>query len=31
MAQDNAAMVAGLGYQLFKKGMRSDLSLETKA
>jgi len=24
---DNAAMVAGLGYQLFKKGYRSDLTL----
>jgi N6-L-threonylcarbamoyladenine synthase len=24
---DNAAMVAGLGYQLFKKGHKSDLDL----
>jgi N6-L-threonylcarbamoyladenine synthase len=24
---DNAAMVAGLGYQLFKKGYRADLNL----
>ena len=27
LCMDNAAMVAGLGYQLFKKGHRSDLSL----
>jgi len=27
LCMDNAAMVAGLGYQLFKKGLRSDLSL----
>jgi N6-L-threonylcarbamoyladenine synthase len=27
LCMDNAAMVAGLGYQLFKKGFRSDLSL----
>ncbi|MFH1246064.1 MAG: tRNA (adenosine(37)-N6)-threonylcarbamoyltransferase complex transferase subunit TsaD [Candidatus Omnitrophota bacterium] len=28
LCQDNAAMVAGLGYQLYKKGIRSQLSLE---
>jgi len=27
LCMDNAAMVAGLGYQLFKKGYRSDLGL----
>ncbi|MCX5710381.1 MAG: tRNA (adenosine(37)-N6)-threonylcarbamoyltransferase complex transferase subunit TsaD [Candidatus Omnitrophica bacterium] len=27
LCMDNAAMVAGLGYQLFKKGLRSDLTL----
>ncbi len=27
ICMDNAAMVAGLGYQLFKKGRRSDLTL----
>jgi N6-L-threonylcarbamoyladenine synthase len=27
LCMDNAAMIAGLGYQLFKKGFRSDLSL----
>ncbi|MCX5710208.1 MAG: tRNA (adenosine(37)-N6)-threonylcarbamoyltransferase complex transferase subunit TsaD [Candidatus Omnitrophica bacterium] len=27
LCMDNAAMVAGLGYQLFKKGSRSDLTL----
>ncbi len=27
LCMDNAAMVAGLGYQLFKKGHQSDLSL----
>jgi N6-L-threonylcarbamoyladenine synthase len=27
LCMDNAAMVAGLGYQLFKKGYQSDLSL----
>lgn len=27
LCMDNAAMVAGLGYQLFKKGFRSDLNL----
>ena len=27
LCMDNAAMVAGMGYQLFKKGYRSDLSL----
>jgi len=27
LCMDNAAMVAGLGYQLFKKGLSSDLSL----
>ncbi len=27
LCMDNAAMVAGFGYQLFKKGYRSDLSL----
>ncbi len=27
LCMDNAAMVAGLGYQLFKKGYRSDISL----
>ncbi|MCX5700237.1 MAG: tRNA (adenosine(37)-N6)-threonylcarbamoyltransferase complex transferase subunit TsaD [Candidatus Omnitrophica bacterium] len=27
LCMDNAAMVAGLGYQLFKKGYHSDLSL----
>lgn len=26
--QDNAAMVAGWGYQLYKKGLRSNLNLE---
>ncbi len=28
LCQDNAAMAAGLAYQLYKKGKRSDLSLE---
>lgn len=28
LCQDNAAMVAGLGYQLYQKGIRSRLSLE---
>ncbi len=27
---DNAAMVAGLGYQLFKKGYKSDLGLNVE-
>jgi N6-L-threonylcarbamoyladenine synthase len=27
LCMDNAAMIAGLGYQLFKKGFKSDLSL----
>ena len=27
LCMDNAAMVAGLGYQLFNKGYRSDLDL----
>lgn len=27
LCMDNAAMIAGLGYQLFRKGYRSDLSL----
>ncbi|MCX5695340.1 MAG: tRNA (adenosine(37)-N6)-threonylcarbamoyltransferase complex transferase subunit TsaD [Candidatus Omnitrophica bacterium] len=27
LCMDNAAMIAGLGYQLFKKGYRSDLNL----
>jgi N6-L-threonylcarbamoyladenine synthase len=30
LCMDNAAMVAGLGYQLFKKGVRDDLYLTTK-
>jgi N6-L-threonylcarbamoyladenine synthase len=29
LCMDNAAMVAGLGYRLFKKGCRSDLTLDT--
>jgi N6-L-threonylcarbamoyladenine synthase len=28
LCMDNAAMVAGLGYRLFKKGYKSDLSLD---
>jgi N6-L-threonylcarbamoyladenine synthase len=30
LCTDNAAMVAGLGYRLFKKGHRSDLNLDVK-
>lgn len=30
LCMDNAAMVAGLGYQLFKKGIRSNLDLFTQ-
>jgi N6-L-threonylcarbamoyladenine synthase len=30
LCMDNAAMVAGLGYQLFKKGIRSDLRLNLR-
>ena len=28
LCQDNAAMVAGLGYHLYRKGMTSNLNLE---
>jgi len=31
LCQDNAAMVAGLGYQLYKRGKRSKLNLEVVA
>jgi len=30
LCQDNAAMVAGLGYQLYKRGVVSDLNLEVE-
>lgn len=30
LCMDNAAMVAGFGYQLFKKGCRSDLALDAE-